>query len=378
MVSFASIHHGYYKRHPRFVQSTPMVKKVPKEQDTYYKLRIHTGDLRGAGTNERVYVRLHGENGSSDQLPLAVELQRAMTVEAILKVQGDLGILERMEVGFVNAEEAEKKQGAGWLLDRVEVTRIDGEGRHFPKAVIFPCQRWIGQSESGSRSGKSVQALFPMSTEQSYPWRWGANERPVWRKHAGSGDLSLCSVAAAVPHPNKVAKGARGYITREFGYAGEDAFVIVNQGPLQLIAVADGVASWWELGIDAGEYSRLLLSCVKETALEILQQTMMPEAGVGTEEMMRQEPHSEPKYLDPVNLLQQAWEKVRRTPSAAGSCTACILMLDGSTNTVRAANLGDSGFMIVRIISLERRELPSSRPPSPTKFSFLLSSSSFP
>eukprot|EP00960_Hanusia_phi_P004923 142010-Hanusia_phi.AAC.2 len=44
-----------------------------------------------------------------------------------------------MEVGFVNAEEAEKKQGAGWLLDRVEVTRIDGEGRHFPKAVVFPC-----------------------------------------------------------------------------------------------------------------------------------------------------------------------------------------------------------------------------------------------
>eukprot|EP00960_Hanusia_phi_P013672 401086-Hanusia_phi.AAC.1 len=89
---------GYYKLHARFVQSTAAMKQARKEQDTYYKLRIHTGDLRGAGTNEPVYVRLHGENGSSDQIPLHVELQRAMTVEAIMKVQGDLGILERMEV----------------------------------------------------------------------------------------------------------------------------------------------------------------------------------------------------------------------------------------------------------------------------------------
>eukprot|EP00960_Hanusia_phi_P023449 692165-Hanusia_phi.AAC.1 len=98
VVSFVSGNQGYFKLHSRSVQSSAAMKKARKEQDTYYKLKIHTGDLRGAGTSEPVYVRLHGENGSSDQIPLHVELQRAMAVEAIMKVQGDLGILERMEV----------------------------------------------------------------------------------------------------------------------------------------------------------------------------------------------------------------------------------------------------------------------------------------
>jgi hypothetical protein len=36
-----------------------------------------------------------------------------------------------------------------------------------------------------------------------------------------------------------------------------------------MMAVADGVAGWWEAGIDSGQYSRQLLTGVKEAALAL-------------------------------------------------------------------------------------------------------------
>lgn len=135
----------------------------------YYKLRITTGDLRGAGTTEQVFIELHGDNGSSGQRIIEVSLERASTVETLLEVKGDLGRLQRMEIGFFKGEEVLKIKGSGWLLDRIETYRIDNSMRRIPKPIIFPCQRWIGESESGSRSGGPLQTLFPLAMELSYP-----------------------------------------------------------------------------------------------------------------------------------------------------------------------------------------------------------------
>lgn len=43
---------------------------------------------------------------------------------------------------------------------------------------------------------------------------------------------------------------------KESGYAGEDAYMVATHGKMQIMAVADGVASWGQKGIDAGQYSR--------------------------------------------------------------------------------------------------------------------------
>ena len=118
----------------------------------FYKLRITTGDLRGAGTTEEVFIELHGDTNSSGQQVVNVPLTRASTIEIMYKTT-ELGRLQRMEVGFLNPEVALKTKGSGWLLDRIEIMRIDTSMRRIPKPVIFPCQRWIGESESGSRSG---------------------------------------------------------------------------------------------------------------------------------------------------------------------------------------------------------------------------------
>ena len=72
--------------------------------------------------------------------------------------------------------------------------------------------------------------------------------------------MSLCAVAAGVPHPDKLAKGVKGFISKEFGYAGEDAYLTLSEGPVQLLAIADGVASWWQ----HGEVFVLVCVCVCE------------------------------------------------------------------------------------------------------------------
>eukprot|EP00286_Rhodomonas_abbreviata_P001550 CAMPEP_0181291660 /NCGR_PEP_ID=MMETSP1101-20121128/2087_1 /TAXON_ID=46948 /ORGANISM="Rhodomonas abbreviata, Strain Caron Lab Isolate" /LENGTH=338 /DNA_ID=CAMNT_0023396069 /DNA_START=145 /DNA_END=1158 /DNA_ORIENTATION=- len=240
-----------------------------KEGKVTYRIWLQTGDLRCAGTTEQLYVVLHGMEGSSHKLILSQHCGRASAVEEMLYVDTELGRLQSMEIGFVDPAGAESTPGGGWLLDRVEVTLLDETKVPPPKPVVFPAMRWLGQSESGSRSGPGKQVLFPMATEQFYPWRWGPNATPKWGHHRASlNDVVLTAVAAAVPHPDKVARGVKGFVSKDFGYAGEDVFVIVNEGPLQLMAVADGVYGWWESGIDSGEYSRMLLSCVKETAVE--------------------------------------------------------------------------------------------------------------
>jgi len=189
----------------------------------FYKLRITTGDLRGAGTNEQVMIQLHGDSGSSGRHVIQAPLNRAETVEVMCEVHGELGRLQRMEVGFVDPESALHVKGSGWLLDRIETYRIDNSMRHMPKPVIFPCQRWIGESESGSRSGGPLQTLFPLAMELT------VQRTPSKAAGASSADITMCAVAAGVPHPDKVAKGVKGFISKEFGYAGEDAYLVLCQ-----------------------------------------------------------------------------------------------------------------------------------------------------
>ena len=51
----------------------------------------------------------------------------------------------------------------------------------------------------------------------------------------------------SAPHPDKVWKG------------GEDAFFVSKN----ILVVADGVGGWSKIGIDAGIYSRRLISAIK-------------------------------------------------------------------------------------------------------------------
>ncbi|XP_072972836.1 probable protein phosphatase 2C 55 isoform X2 [Typha angustifolia] len=120
----------------------------------------------------------------------------------------------------------------------------------------------------------------------------------------GDRTLKLLSGSCYLPHPEKEETG------------GEDAHFICDE---QAIGVADGVGGWADLGVDSGQYARELMSH-SITAIQ-----------------------EEPKgSIDPARVLEKAYKSTK----AKGSSTACIIAL--TDQGIRAVNLGDSGFMVVR------------------------------
>ncbi|KAB2094691.1 hypothetical protein ES319_A02G177500v1 [Gossypium barbadense] len=117
--------------------------------------------------------------------------------------------------------------------------------------------------------------------------------------------LTLVSGSCYLPHPAKVEKG------------GEDAhFICADE---QAIGVADGVGGWAEVGIDAGEFARELMS--------------------NSVKAIRDEPKGS---VDPARVL----EKAHSSTKSQGSSTACVIALH--KEGLHAINLGDSGFIVVR------------------------------
>ncbi len=66
----------------------------------------------------------------------------------------------------------------------------------------------------------------------------------------------------------------------------------------------------------------------------------MKGAREGVIEVQQQDPFAP---IDPLDIL---WRGYRHAQDTIGSSTACIISIDG--NMLRASNLGDSGFLIIR------------------------------
>lgn len=103
--------------------------------------------------------------------------------------------------------------------------------------------------------------------------------------------LKLVSGACNLPHPEKLKTG------------GEDAYFICPDK--QVFGVADGVGGWADLGIDAGEYAR-----------ELMSQSLIA---------VQQEPAG---CIDPARVM----EKAHALTNCKGSSTACIIALTDSVS----------------------------------------------
>ncbi len=101
-----------------------------------YKVSVHTGDKRGAGTDANVFIILHGEKGDSGKRNLEssgnnFERARIDTfgVEVI-----DIGELTKVTIGHDGSG-----FGSGWFLDNIVVR--DQTLRN--KEYKFQCGRWL-------------------------------------------------------------------------------------------------------------------------------------------------------------------------------------------------------------------------------------------
>jgi protein phosphatase PTC7 len=97
-----------------------------------------------------------------------------------------------------------------------------------------------------------------------------------------------------------------------------------------VLGVADGVGGWRESGIDPGDYSRALMRIACDF-FDKKDYKRNPLDNKEWEETMRE-------------ALSVAHQKTRMP----GSSTACILALNPEGSYISAANLGDSGFAVIR------------------------------
>ncbi|KAG5583553.1 hypothetical protein H5410_054180 [Solanum commersonii] len=101
---------------------------------------------------------------------------------------------------------------------------------------------------------------------------------------------------------------------------GEDAHFIHEL--FQTIGVADGVGGWVKQGIDAGIYAREL----------------MKNSHTATYDEAMKGP------VNPKRVLEEAYKNTH----SKGSSTACIITLNSEKSSIVAANVGDSGFLLIR------------------------------
>jgi len=122
--------------------------------------------------------------------------------------------------------------------------------------------------------------------------------------------FSAVAGACMIPHPDKAHKG------------GEDAWFISDDH--LTCGVADGVGGWADVGVDPGIYSSSLMTNAKSKAQSMRQSGSL---------------------VEPLELIKFAHQA---SAEITGSSTAVVCSIDPYQGILRAANLGDSGFMIIR------------------------------
>ncbi|KAF9227935.1 protein serine/threonine phosphatase 2C [Gyrodon lividus] len=137
--------------------------------------------------------------------------------------------------------------------------------------------------------------------------------------------------------------------------AGEDFFyhTEMRNGSGVALGVADGVGGWVDSGVDPSLFAQTLMyhayrysrdSWAGEPEIDPTQDYEVRERVEGWE-------------MTPYECLELAYHGVLREKLVqAGSSTACLLSLNTSSGVLRTANLGDSGFLIIRSSSVIYRE----------------------
>lgn len=107
---------------------------------------------------------------------------------------------------------------------------------------------------------------------------------------------------------------------------GDDAYFIARNKVADVIGVADGVGGWRSYGVDPSTFPRTLMSTCERMVKE---NKFRPQA--------------------PASIITDSYyELLEQKQPLVGSSTACIVALHRQERTIYTANLGDSGFLVIR------------------------------
>ncbi|KAL7414575.1 phosphatase 2C-like domain-containing protein [Mrakia frigida] len=113
--------------------------------------------------------------------------------------------------------------------------------------------------------------------------------------------------------------------------AGEDFFFIREEKEgLTTLAVADGVGGWADSGVDPSVFSQALMYYSYKASA--------PPSSDSTQPRLR-----------PSQIMQKGYDAVlEENEVKAGSATACVIQMSPHTGLLQSANLGDSGYAVIR------------------------------
>ncbi|KFD53003.1 hypothetical protein M514_06119 [Trichuris suis] len=117
---------------------------------------------------------------------------------------------------------------------------------------------------------------------------------------------------------------------------GDDAYFIARHHTADVLGVADGVGGWRSYGIDPSRFARSLMSTCAQL---VTKGQFIPQLPA---ELMAA------SYQALRNGYYSDQSSSRSQKAIVGSSTACIVVLDRSSSQLYAANLGDSGFLLMR------------------------------
>ncbi|XP_063722696.1 lipoxygenase homology domain-containing protein 1-like isoform X2 [Symsagittifera roscoffensis] len=116
-----------------------------------YKVDVFTGNEKGAGTDANVFITIYGQHGDSGKHKLSKSDTHVNKFEKgkldTFHIQVlDLGSLERLVIEHDNSG-----FGAGWMLDRVEITNESTK-----ETTVFPCGKWLDKDKGDGQISREL------------------------------------------------------------------------------------------------------------------------------------------------------------------------------------------------------------------------------
>lgn len=166
---------------------------------------------------------------------------------------------------------------------------------------------------------RAVLSELTSDLPRALPWHGGiASTQPLRRS------FHLVTAASGLSKTHSTLASSQNLLKpRTFG---DDACFVARHKLGDVIGVADGVGGWRTYGVDPSQFPKSLMAACER----------MVHSGQFTP-------------CSPVDVLSSGYQEIQQDKAPLiGSCTACVVALHREQSAIYTANLGDSGFRVVR------------------------------
>ncbi|XP_016373226.1 lipoxygenase homology domain-containing protein 1 [Sinocyclocheilus rhinocerous] len=130
-----------------------------------YNVQVVTGKIRGAGTNSKIHMIMHGSKGMKNSGKIFLEggkFERGLTDIFNVEIAALLSPLSRVTIGHDNGGVS-----AGWYCDKVVIfcpfTGIE---------QTFPCSKWLDEDEADGLIERELYEMVSLrqKRQKKHPW----------------------------------------------------------------------------------------------------------------------------------------------------------------------------------------------------------------